>query len=277
MRSNPPRILGEMSADDIVLACEKNYIDYWRNATAASTVEWSQEGGITRCVTGLPQEIFNVVLYCSLDETNANAQVDKVIMEFKRRRIPLIWHVGRTTTPADLAKYLEGRGYPKDYDLVAMAADISGHVRRQEVPRGVTIGKCETFRDHADWISCLTSSWDSPEPVRKWMLANPFFTKPNSNRTMYLGLIDGSPCGAVMLLMSGGIAGLQCVGTVKSAQRKGVGVSLVRAALKDAAEEGYKFVVVLSTTEGVPLYSKTGFKPFGSLPEHGMYFDRPFQ
>ena len=274
MGSSGQRRISEMTADEVVLACEQNYIDYWRSATIASAVEWSQEDGITRCVTGLPQEIFNVVLYSNLDETNMGTRVDKAIEEFKARRIPLIWHVGRTTSPASLSAYLEARGYPKDYELIAMAADLTGTRPWQEARNCIEVRRCESFEDHAAWISCLTSSWDSPDPVGEWMLANPFFVEPRPNPAMYLGLIDGSPCGAVMVLASGGVAGLQCVGTIKSAQRKGLGEALVRTAVKDALAEEHKFMVVLSTVEGVPLYKKAGFKAYGALPEHGMYFDR---
>ncbi len=267
-----PRMVA--AALGIVEACERNYIDHWRASTRASTREWCEDGGITRCITGLPQEIFNVVLCCSLDPSSAEAQIDKVIGEFKARRIPLIWHVGRTTSPADLGDRLALRGYPKDYELVAMAAQVRGIGQSAAPKAGVTVRRCETVDDHQMWISCLTSSWDSPEPVRRWMLANPYFSRPTKERIMYLGFVDGQPCGAVMLLERNGVAGLQCVGTIKQAQRKGVGETLVRAALADSAVDGFESVVVLSTTEGVPLYSKVGFKPYGTLPEHGMYFDR---
>jgi len=75
-----------------------------------------------------------------------------------------------------------------------------------------------------------------------------------------------------MLFWSGDIAGLQCVGTVQSGRRRGVGEAVVRAALADAQEMGFRFVVVLSTVEGVSLYQKTGFRAFGKLPEHSMDF-----
>ena len=274
MRLNGQRFLSEMTPDEIVRACEENYIDYWRSATRASPKEWSQEDGITRCVTGLPQEIFNVVLYSSLEEANAGACVDKVIEEFKTRRIPLIWHVGRTSSPASLSRLLDARGYPKDYELVAMAADLTGTDPQHKTRMGFEVRKCVSREDHMAWISCLTSSWDSPEPVGEWMRANPFFADAESDRILYLGFIEGSPCGAVMLLAGRGVAGLQCVGTIKSAQRRGLGEALVRTAMRQAAADEHRYVVVLSTTEGVPLYKKAGFKAFGTLPEHGMYFDR---
>ncbi len=263
-----------MSSDEIVTACEENYADYWRSATRASKTEWSESGGITRCVTGLPQEIFNVVLYCRLGKTDYKRRIDEAIDEFKSRRIPLIWHVGRTTSPPEVAQYLQACGHPKDYELVAMAAHSENAVLAESAFARIQVRRCETNEDYESWISCLAESWDSPEPVGSWMRANPFFCEEQSHRTLYLGLIDSRPCGAVMLLTSRGIAGLQCVGTIKSAQKKGVGLALVKTAMGDAAAEGYGFVVVLSTTEGVPLYRKAGFEPYGVLPEHGMYFDK---
>ncbi len=278
------RTLSSISSDAVVRLCEENYIDYWRSATWSSKHEWSDEGGITRCVTGLPQEIFNVVLFCNLSKKEVGSRVDRLIGEFRERRIPLIWHVGKTTTPSDLGSYLEARGYPKDYDLVAMAADLSEPPAKKAIGEGTIVRVCESRKDHKDWISCLASSWDSPEPVRRWMLSNPFFAESPgadgswpSSRVLYLGLLDGEPCGALMLLCSRGVAGLQCVGTVKTAQRRGVGEAMARAAIGDASSRGHKMVVVLSTTEGVPLYRKAGFRTFGKLPEHGMYFDRTMQ
>lgn len=280
-RTRAPTNLKDMTSDEVAEACEMNYIHYWRAATAASSREWSDEGGIERCLTGLPQDIFNVVLRCDLSSEHAAAQVDLAIVEFRARRIPVIWHVGRTTKPEDLGSILDDRGFPHDYDLVAMAADTRSNQQLTEMPRGITVRKCGSIEEIESWIDCLARSWMSPVEVSRWMLQNPFFvgspaqtSRRCTTRSLYLGLLDGAPRGAVMLLTCEGVAGLQCVGTVSEAQRKGLGEALVRTALGDAAAEGYGFVVVLSTTEGVPLYRKSGFMEFGKLPEHSLYFDK---
>jgi len=275
------KTLREMSADEVVKVCEINYIDYWRSATAASAEEYSEDGGIKRCITGLAQDIFNVVLCCELAEDTAPAQIDRALAEFRSRRVPMIWHVGKTSTPASISELLNERGFPHDYDLVAMAADLSHSPPSVPLREGVSLRKCESAIDIGHWIDSLTDSWGSPADVGRWMRGNPFFGPDShplgrsaSDRIMYLGFLNGVPSGAVMLLTSRGTAGLQCVGTVASAQRRGVGEALVRAALSDAARMGHKFVVVLSTTEGVPLYRRAGFKAYGTLPEHSMYFDK---
>ena len=77
-----------------------------------------------------------------------------------------------------------------------------------------------------------------------------------------------------MLNWSDDVAGLQTVGTLKSARYKGVGSAVIAAALREARDLGFKIVVVLSTVDGVKLYSRLGFRIFGKLPEHSMYFNR---
>jgi ribosomal protein S18 acetylase RimI-like enzyme len=96
--------------------------------------------------------------------------------------------------------------------------------------------------------------------------------KRNLHRRKYLGFLDGKPAGTSMLVWSGDVAGLQTIGTLKEAQRQGVGTAVILAALKYAKDTGFRFAVVLSTTEGQKLYRKVGFKEFGKLPEHGMHF-----
>jgi len=266
--------LAGANAEEVVEACELNYIDYWRTAT--STGEYSERGGIVRCVTGLPQEIFNVVLYSRLDEGRAEASIDEAMDEFRARRIPMIWHVGRTTCPPEVSSLLERRGFPHDYDLIAMAADLASLAPFAK-SREIEVRSCDSSDDCDLWAECLASSWDSPPQVSEWMKRNRFFRPgwKGSNRTMYLGLLGGVPSGALMLFTSrDDVVGLQCVGTVAEARRQGVGEALVRAGLADARASGHKAVVVLSTTEGVRLYEKAGFRTFGKLPEHSLYFDR---
>ena len=113
------------------------------------------------------------------------------------------------------------------------------------------------------------------------MMENPCYNvelSPKSgtkmSRRLYLGVVDGEPSGTSMLNWSDEVVGLQTVGTHKSARYKGVGSAVVAAALSDARALGFKMAVVLSTVEGVRLYSRLGFKVFGKLPEHSMYFNR---
>ncbi len=261
-------------------ACEQNYIDYWACAGAPPWAEFSDDGGITRAMTGLPNEIFNVVLKCRLSPDRVEEAIDTAIEGFRARRVPLLWHVGMLSEPRDLGRLLEARGYPHDYDLRAMSASLNELETQVDVPEEIRVGAVSDESQSERWIECLASSWHLPRAVPEWMSRNPCFNvgveSRNGlalNRRMYLGLLDNEPVSASMLFWSEGIAGLQAVGTVPSAQNRGVGSETVRAALVDARAMGYSEVVVLSTVEGVRLYEKMGFRVFGNLPEHSMRFD----
>ncbi|MEM4265116.1 MAG: GNAT family N-acetyltransferase [Thermoplasmata archaeon] len=273
------KTIQELSREDIVRACEENYINYWRLVGKSPNAEFSEDGGITRCMTGIRQDVFNVVLKCDLDRQNIERRIDEAIEDFKSRRIPLLWHTGLTTTPGDIGDYLEARGFPHDYDLAAMAVDVSASLEPKRFREGVSARPVENEDDCVHWADCLARSWESPSGTAEWMLQNACFNvrleqerRLSLPRKMYLGFIDGKPAGACMLVWDNDIAGLEMVGTVHAARYKGVGSAMITRALGDAALMGFKFVVVLATVEGVKLYEKCGFERYGELPEHSMNF-----
>lgn len=271
--------LAELSDEEIVAACEQNYIDYWRCVGTSANAEFSEDGGVTRCITGLRQDIMNVVLKCELDPSAIDSQIDELVEELRPRRVPVIWHTGILSEPKEIGKYLEARGFPHDYDLAAMAVDLAVVGGDVGPPEGVSARVVQSESDCRVWVACLVESWQSPKEAAPWFLNNACFSSSASigkkigiSRNMYLGSLNGEPAGAAMLVWSNHIAGLQTVGTIPSAMRKGVGSAVVRAALTDARRMGFRYVVVLSTVEGVSLYRRSGFKEFGKLPEHSMDF-----
>jgi GNAT superfamily N-acetyltransferase len=275
------KTLAQHTPEEIVRLCEINFIDYWRAASDSANAEFHEERGATYAFTGIRQEIFNVVLRTEFDETNAEANLDYVMDYFKQRRVPLLWYTGLLCTPNDMRSRLEKKGFPHDYDLTAMAIDLDAVKKDFAKPDGLIVKKVDNSSDSRKWIECLASSWESPKELVPWMMANPCYNvelKAKSGkplpRRLFLGTIDDEPVGTTMLNWTDNLIGLQTVGTSKASRYKGVGSAVVSAALDDARAMGFKFVVVLSTVEGVKLYGRLGFKVFGKLPEHSMHFEK---
>jgi ribosomal protein S18 acetylase RimI-like enzyme len=265
----------EPSPEEVVKACEENYADYWRCVALSSNADFSEVRGITRCITGLQQEMFNIVLSCHLEGDVIDARIDEEISDFGARRIPVIWHVGKLTEPKNLGMYLEARGFPHDYDLTAMAVDLESVDDQADKQDGVLVRRVVSEQDCIGWASSLTESWESPKEVLGWMMNNACFNLAIEQRrgsslprNLYLASLEEVPSAASMLFWSRGVAGLQMVGTAHAARRKGVGTAVVQSALADARAMGFKHVVVLSTVEAVDMYKRCGFRVFGKLPEH---------
>jgi GNAT superfamily N-acetyltransferase len=279
MKSERRGLGTEPSPEEVGKACEENYADYWRFVALSSNADFSEIRGITRCMTGLQQEMFNIVLSCHIEVDAINARIDEEIRDLKARQIPVIWHVGMLTEPKDLSRYLEARGFPHDYDLAAMAVDLETVDGGAGHRRGVTVRRVATEQDCREWADVLTGSWESPKEVAPWMMNNACFNLAIEQRRglslprkMYIASLDGTSSAGSMLFWGKGVAGLQSVGTVHGARRKGVGTASVEVALADARSMGFKHVVVLSTVEAVDMYKHCGFRPFGKLPEHTMDF-----
>jgi len=278
LKGNRGRSLDELLAEDVIRACEENYINYWRCVGASPNAEFSEGGGITQCITGIRQDVFNVVLKCNLNPETVDDEIERAIEDYRSRRIPLLWHPGLLSEPRDVGKRLEAKGFPHDYDLAAMAVDLES-MDDLHPPEGVTVGIVNSMQDCNDWARCLARSWESPENTESWMLQNACFNLSIERkmglslpRRMYLGFLDGRAVGASILVWSDEIVGLEMVGTIHSARGKGVGSAIIRNALADARAMGFKFAVVLSTVEGFRLYEKNGFKEYGKLPEHTLDF-----
>lgn len=214
-------------------------------------------------------------------EADADKGIDQLIDFYKKRRVPLLWYTGVLCTPKDMRQRLEKRGHPHDYDLTAMAMNLDSLKGDFQKPHGLVVREVRNSADSEKWIRCLASAWESPKELVPWMMKNPCYNVSLRTRSgvslprkLFLGVIDNEPVGTVLINWQGGLIGLQTVGTSKSARYKGIGSAVVGAALSDARAMGFKFMVVLSTVEGVKLYSRLGFKIFGKFPEHSMHFER---
>ena len=267
----------EPSQEEVIKACEQNYTDYWRCVALSPNAEFLETEGITRCMTGLQQEVFNIVLSCHLGMDTIDARIDEEIRDIGARKVPAIWHVGMLTEPKDLGRYLSARGFPHDYDMTCMAVELESSNSRFDARGGLAVRRVASEQDCRDWVDCLAESWESPREVVPWMMNNACFNLAIERsrglslpRRMYLASLQGSPSAGSILFWSSGIAGLQTVGTVPAARRKGAGTAVVECALEDARAMGFKHVVVLSTVEAVDMYKRCGFRIFGKLPEHSM-------
>lgn len=274
--------LEELSREEVVKACEQNYIDYWRCVGSSPNAEFSEDRGITQCITGLSQDILNVVLRCALDAETIDSRIDETIRYYRSLRIPMVWHAGMLSEPKDIGRYLEARGFAHDYDGTAMAFNLDSMGPGLGFPEALSVRAVAGGKDSKSWVECLTSSWDSPKEAAPWMLRNACFnvsveleTQRPLPRRMYLGLLEGRPVSTSMLVWSNDVAGLQAIGTIRSARGKGAATAVIESALSDARAMGFRFVVLLSTIEAVELYRKYGFKEFGKLPEHSMHFEEP--
>lgn len=78
-----------------------------------------------------------------------------------------------------------------------------------------------------------------------------------------LAWMYGRAVGAGTLITSGGVAGVYNVATVPSARRQGVAAAVMGALHRRALELGYPGTALASSSMGIPLYDRLGYRPDG--------------
>lgn len=81
----------------------------------------------------------------------------------------------------------------------------------------------------------------------------------------YLAWLRGTPVGTTSLVLTGNVAGIWNVGTLTEYRRHGIAAMLMHRAVSDAAALGYPSTMLLSSTEGIPLYERLGYETISTM------------
>ena len=76
--------------------------------------------------TGLPLANFNGATRARFTEATADDRIETVLRRFRDEKIPMVWWVGPTATPADLADRLVAHGLAREEAAPGMAVSLDG-------------------------------------------------------------------------------------------------------------------------------------------------------
>jgi ribosomal protein S18 acetylase RimI-like enzyme len=80
-----------------------------------------------------------------------------------------------------------------------------------------------------------------------------------SNIRHYLAWLGGDPVGTISLVLGEHLAGIWNVGTLSTYRRHGIATGMMRHALSEASTLGYTSSALLSSNEGMSLYTRLGY------------------
>ncbi len=162
-----------------------------------------------------------------------DTRIDATLAHFKRRRVPLYWYIGPSTTPADLGERLRARGLIHVEDAPGMAADLRALREDLPVPAGLTIRPVHDTESLRQWVQVFAS----PEDVDVALYVYSYLgIGPGAPFRHYVGLLGGEPVGCSSLFLAAGVVTVQHVATVPHARRQGVGTAMTLTALREGRD-----------------------------------------
>lgn len=216
--------------------------------------------------SGVPVTTFNSAVQASLTPETADAAIESVIAHFRERSLPFTWHVGPSSTPADLTARLLAAGLSHDEDEPGMAIEIARAHRNFPYPPGLTIERVADRAGLRDWVE--TWACGVPDEYRDQLCRRyvDVYQRqglgPGVPWSYYLARIDGVPVGNCKLYLGEEVAAVHHVVTVHAARRRGIGTAMTLRLLDEALDRGYRVAVLSSSPLGLGSYSRIGFKQY---------------
>ncbi len=251
-------ILRDFSETSVIAAMEENMnsIIYmmarWPRATVRddAVIKWS--------ITNVQFPLFNSIMGARLAPGSVDTTIQSIIAQAKSRNVPLLWWVGPSAQPPDLAKHLEQHGFVCDDQSPGMAIDLARLKGNRLASEDLTVTRVSDMQSLKQWSDAMVIGFGMPDYTIE---ANYEFVSHAdwSNIFAYLGYWRGEPVATTLLILAAGVAGIYAVATIPEARRRGIGAAVVRAALLEARKRGYQTGVLQSSPMGFGVYQSLGF------------------
>jgi ribosomal protein S18 acetylase RimI-like enzyme len=255
-------IADDLSQEQLVGAIEANMFDFWMLLGGSPHLDLLDGPDMIRLVSDLPSPFCNLVLRAQISQSDIDARIRKTLSHFRSRGLPVRWMTSPSTQPSNLGNYLEAHGFKHIADYPGMAVHLSDLNQELAFPSDLSIQPVSDTRSLEQLTQTLTEGYGVPVSV-----GNHFFDVLSSlgfelNLHHYLGWLKGKPVACASLLLSSGVAGIYFVATVKGARGLGIGSAITLFPLREAQALGYNIATLGSTSEGLGVYRRLGFREF---------------
>src|SRR5687768_16077241 len=226
--------------------------------------EESLEPRLTYRVGGSPIGYHNAVVHAELADDEADGAIAGFVDRLRALSLPVCWHVGATSRPADLPERLRRHGFTGGGEP-AMACPLAG-LPEVAVPAGLTVERVRDESTLRALAGVLAAGFGEGEVEARWaesVWARIGFADETPWRH-YLARLDGRPVGCASLFVHPpDVGGVYFVCTHPEHRRRGIGAAVTLAAMRGARELGCRLAVLGTSDMGRPVYERLGFRYVG--------------
>lgn len=206
----------------------------------------------------------NRIFRVRLGADNTDEDIERLLLPFRRKAVPVTWYVDGCSTPSDLATRLRGHGLERRSSWTAMIYPLDGSSEVEEAPPDITVVEAVSADEREQWMHVVLQGFGLAEFHDLESLLTE--TGILSGRWHRLAALqDGVPVGGALLFAGDGVAGLHWLGVPQMFRKRGAGILLTRQALSRAACMGYSHLVLQANPEVVQLYVRLGFDNVGEI------------
>jgi GNAT superfamily N-acetyltransferase len=242
---------------------------------AAPGVVVADTDGLRWYRTPIDYEGLNGVLSARLPEPGLDAAVDRALAPFREAGLPMLWHVGPTSTPPSLSRALAGAGLTFQEAEPGMVADLTalgagppapGVGAGPTVPAGLEVRRVGDEEELAAWCRVWVGTPPDANMDGLVELRGPGALGADAPKPHLLALLDGTPVACAAVLVGDRRTGrppaawVEDVVTAATVRRRGIGTAITSACLTLARSRGLTRAALTASPDGHAIYRRLGFQ-----------------
>jgi GNAT superfamily N-acetyltransferase len=248
-----------LSSADLARLDLDNEIELWSAGVSFSADGASgREGDVAWFSSGLAVPFFNQVV--ATGSAADSAALARAVSVLRGRDVPFLVRLRAGIDDAAIPA-LEALGLHEDLDEAYPALalhPIPDDVAPAKGSAALEIRRATDAAGLEDHLAVMSPGFGLPIEIARGLV--PIETLGMPGIGLYVGYVDDRPVATSMGYTSGGTIGVYNVATLKDARRHGYGAAVTRHAVADGAARGATVAILQSSTMGLPVYEKIGFR-----------------
>ncbi len=257
-------ILEDFSIPALIGAIEENAIESCKAWSRWPGMELYEDADMIWTRTDIPFSVFNNVFRARLSPNGIAAAIDTAVARFAERGVPMLWWIGPSPGPENLAAHLEARGFVHGFEAAGMAVDLSLLADGLPAPRHLEIEEVLDFDTLGTWCAIMAPVFEFPGFALEPWLDMQAAVGLGAERPYrhYIARLKGMPVATASLFLGAGAAGISNVATLGEFRGQGIATAVTLAPLLEARRLGYRVGVLFASAAAVGLYRRLGFREY---------------
>jgi GNAT superfamily N-acetyltransferase len=260
-------ILKDLSTPNLITAIENNVFEMFTVFRQWPKAEVHEEATIKWSITDIPFPLFNSVMRAQLTPDTIDSSIQSIISQAKSRNVPLLWWTGPQTSPADLGKQLELRGFVSEGNMPGMAVDLAELKENLPMPADFHVQRVNDEPTLKLWCQITCVGFGLPDFV-----ADAFYDfmscVEQEIMQAYLGWLADKPVATSLQFLAAGVSGIYNVATIPEARQQGIGAVMTAFPLREARATGYQVGILAASEMGVGVYRSLGFQEYCKIGQY---------
>ncbi len=219
---------------------------------------------LTSLFTAWPDTHFNSICRAAFAAATVDAQIASALQPFRERGVPMLWHIGPSSAPPELAARLLAHGLAFYQEEPAMAVELARAHEAFPHPDGLTIEPVNDAAGLREWVEVWGVAMRRPMPAATrdlcWRAFCEMGLDPNRPYRHLIGRLHGEPVATAAAFLTPRVVSVEQVMTLPAARGRGIGTAMTLRVLREGRLEGCQLGVLSASPMGRPIYARIGFR-----------------